>query len=116
MPRRRSASHSTAPAGSTRRRWTAGDVRELTGRPLRERRARLETAVSGGDLVLPVRRLAKNGFEAWAEAIAHDYEGLVAKDETSLYEAGPTRCWLKVKQKDWTVEEDWWQRRISARA
>jgi ATP-dependent DNA ligase len=31
--------------------------------------------------------------------IAHDYEGLVAKDETSLYEAGPTRRWLKVKQK-----------------
>jgi ATP-dependent DNA ligase len=38
--------------------------------------------------------------------IAHDYEGLVAKDETSLYEAGPTRRWLKVKQKGWTVEED----------
>jgi len=26
--------------------------------------------------VLPVRRLAKNGYEAWAEVIAHDYEGL----------------------------------------
>jgi ATP-dependent DNA ligase len=42
-----------------------------------------------------VRRLAKNGFEAWAEVIAHDYEGLVAKEEASLYEAGPTRRWLK---------------------
>jgi ATP-dependent DNA ligase len=59
-----------------------------------------------------VRRLAKNGFEAWSEVIAHDYEGLVAKDEMSLYEAGPTRRWLKVKQKGWTVEEDRWQRRI----
>jgi hypothetical protein len=38
-------------------------------------------------MVLPVRRLAKNGFEAWAEVIAHDYEGLVAKEEASLYEA-----------------------------
>ena len=45
-----------------------------------------------------------------------DYEGLIAKEEASLYEAGPTRRWLKVKQKGWTVEEDRWQRRISAGA
>ena len=91
------------------------DGREFTGRPLRDRRARLENIVAGSDLVLPVRRLARNGFEAWAEVIAHDYEGLVAKEEASLYEAGPTRRWLKVKQRGWTVEEDRWQRRISAR-
>jgi bifunctional non-homologous end joining protein LigD len=91
------------------------DGREFTGRPLHERRARLEDAVAGSDFVLPVRRLARNGFEAWAEVVAHDYEGLVAKDEASLYEAGPTRRWLKVKQKGWTVEEDRWQRRISVR-
>jgi ATP-dependent DNA ligase len=48
--------------------------------------------------------------------IAHDYEGLVAKDESSLYEAGPTRRWLKVKQKGWTVDEDRWRRRISTGA
>jgi bifunctional non-homologous end joining protein LigD len=52
------------------------DGRELTGRPLGERRARLEDAVVGSDLVLPVRRLAKNGFEAWAEVIARECEGL----------------------------------------
>jgi ATP-dependent DNA ligase len=40
---------------------------------------------------------ARNGFEAWSEVIARDYEGLVAKDEGSLYETGPTRHWLKVK-------------------
>jgi bifunctional non-homologous end joining protein LigD len=91
------------------------DGRELTGRPLRERRARLEQVVADNDLVLPVRRLARNGFGAWAEVIARDFEGYVAKDEASLYEAGPTRRWLKVKQKGWTVEEDRWQRRISAR-
>jgi ATP-dependent DNA ligase len=45
--------------------------------------------------------------------IAHDYEGLVAKDEASLYEAGPTRRWLKVKQHAWTDAEDRWRRRIS---
>jgi len=33
---------------------------------------------------------------------------------TSLYEAGPTRRWLKVKQHGWTDAEDRWQRRISA--
>jgi ATP-dependent DNA ligase len=79
--------------------------RELTGRPLRYRRARLKNVVVGSDLVLPVRRLAKNGFE-----------GLVAKDESSLYEAGPTRRWLKVKQKGWTDAEDRWQRRITTTA
>lgn len=92
------------------------DGREFTGRPLRERRARLEDAVAGSDFVLPVRRLARNGFEAWSEVVARDYEGLVAKEESSLYEAGPTRRWLKVKQKGWTVDEDRWQRRISSRA
>jgi bifunctional non-homologous end joining protein LigD len=92
------------------------DGREFTGRPLHERRARLEEAVAGSDFVLPVRRLARNGFEAWSEVVARDYEGLVAKDETSLYEAGPTRRWLKVKQKGWTDQEDRWQRRISVRA
>jgi ATP-dependent DNA ligase len=86
------------------------DGRELTGR------ARLEDAVADNDLVLPVRRLARNGFEAWSEVVAHDYEGYVAKDEASLYEAGLTRRWLKVKQKGWTDQEDRWQRRISSRA
>jgi ATP-dependent DNA ligase len=32
--------------------------------------------------------------------------GYVAKDEASLYESGPTRRWLKVKQKGWTAA-DW---------
>jgi ATP-dependent DNA ligase len=45
--------------------------------------------------------------------MASRYEGMIAKEETSPYEGGPTRRWLKVKQKDWTVEEDPWQRRIS---
>jgi bifunctional non-homologous end joining protein LigD len=90
------------------------DGREFTGRPLRERRARLEAAVADSDVVLPVRRLARNGFEAWSEVVARDYEDLVAKDEASPYEPGPTRRWLKVKQPGWTVAEDMWQRRIGA--
>jgi len=61
-----------------------------------------------------VRRLAPDGLEAWAQVVERGYEGLVAKDEASRYEGGATRRWLKVKQKDWTVAEDRWQRRISA--
>jgi bifunctional non-homologous end joining protein LigD len=86
---------------------------DLSGRPLRDRRARLEDVVTNSALVFPVRRLAADGFEAWAQVLARDYEGMVAKDETSAYEGGSTRRWLKVKQKDWTLAEDRWQRRIS---
>jgi ATP-dependent DNA ligase len=38
--------------------------------------------------------------------VERGYEGSVAKDDASAYEGGPTRRWLKVKQKGWTVEED----------
>lgn len=69
--------------------------------------------MTGSDLVFPVRRLAADGLEAWKQVVERGYEGYVAKDEASPYEAGPTRRWLKVKQKEWTVAEDRWQRRIS---
>jgi ATP-dependent DNA ligase len=57
-----------------------------------------------------VRRLAPDGLEAWTLVVERGYEGYVAKDEASAYEGGPTRRWLKVKQTDWTVEEDGWRR------
>jgi ATP-dependent DNA ligase len=88
------------------------DRRDLTARPLRDRRARLEDVVANSDLVFPVRRLAPDGLEAWSQVIVRGYEGYVAKDEASAYEGGPTRRWLKVKQKEWTVDEDRWRRRI----
>jgi hypothetical protein len=37
----------------------------------------------------------------------------VAKDDASAYESGPTKRWLMVKQKDWTIDDDRWTRRIS---
>jgi bifunctional non-homologous end joining protein LigD len=89
---------------------------DLTGRPLRERRARLEDVAADNDLVLPVRRLGPDGLKAWSEVIERGYEGYVAKDEASRYEPGPTRRWLKVKQQGWTDAEDRWQRRTSSRA
>jgi bifunctional non-homologous end joining protein LigD len=90
--------------------------RDVSARPLRDRRATPEDVVAGSDLVFPVRRLASDGLEAWAQVVERGYEGLVAKDEASPYVAGPTRRWLKVKQRGWTVEEDRWHRRISVRA
>ena len=49
--------------------------RDLTGRPLRERRAPLEDVVAGSDLVFPVRRLAPDGLKAWGQVVARGYEG-----------------------------------------
>jgi ATP-dependent DNA ligase len=80
---------------------------------LRDRRARLEDVVAGSELVFPVRRLALDGLEAWKQVMERGYEGHVAKDEASAYEGGPTRRWLKVKQRDWTVAEDGWRQRVS---
>ena len=79
---------------------------DLSPRSLGWRRTRLEEIVTGGELVFPVRRLAPNGLEAWAQVLESGYEGMVGKDEASPYEGGRTRHWLKVKQKNWTVEED----------
>jgi ATP-dependent DNA ligase len=45
---------------------------------------------------------APDGLKAWKQVIDRGYEGYVAKDGASVYEGGPTRRWLKVKQKDWT--------------
>jgi ATP-dependent DNA ligase len=64
-------------------------------------------------LIFPVRQLARDGLEAWQQVIERGYEGYVAKDEASVYEGGPTRRWLKVKVRGWTVAEDRWRRRIS---
>jgi len=89
------------------------DGRDLTARPLAHRRVRLEGVVAGSELVFSVRRLAPDGLAAWQQVVERGYEGYVAKDEASVYEGGATRRWLKVKQKDWTVGDDRWTRRIS---
>src|SRR5688572_17768998 len=89
------------------------DGRDLTARPLRDRRARLEDVVAGSELVFPVRRLAADGLVAWQQVLEREYEGYVAKDESSTYVGGPTRHWLKVKVPGWTGGDERWTRRIS---
>jgi ATP-dependent DNA ligase len=52
-----------------------------------------------------VRRLAPDGLEAWKQVIVRRDEGLVAKDEASVYESGATRRWVKVKHGGRRTEE-----------
>jgi len=66
-------------------------VRDLSKRPIRERRARLEHFVDGAELVHGARRLAPNGLDAWAQVLERGYEGLVAKDDASVYVGGRAR-------------------------
>jgi ATP-dependent DNA ligase len=60
-----------------------------------ERRAMLEEQIYGQPLVLPVRRLAADAQEAWAEVQLSGYEGLVAKEEGAAYHSSTQ--WLKSK-------------------
>ena len=78
--------------------------------PLHDRRARLQDVVACSELVFPVRLLAPGRAGAWKQVVERGYEGYAAKDEASAYAGGATRRWLKVKQRDWTVEADRWRR------
>lgn len=75
--------------------------KDMRGEPLWKRRKALEKLIAGQRMVLPVRRLSSNGLKAWSQALHRGYEGIVAKDPDSPYEAGRTLRWLKVKQPDY---------------
>ncbi len=83
--------------------------KDLRPRPLRVRRNVLEELVDDHDLVLPARRLAPDGLEAWAQVIERGYEGLVGKDEASPYREGRTLSWLKVKVPKYREGERGWE-------
>ena len=74
-------------------------ARDLRDRPLSYRRPTLEDAIVGSRYVLPALRLGSDGLAAWDEVKRGGWEGLVAKRDASLYRGGPTREWLKVKQR-----------------
>ncbi|MDQ6858130.1 MAG: non-homologous end-joining DNA ligase [Chloroflexota bacterium] len=70
----------------------------LVRRPLTERRTALEALVGRGAVLRLSRRVGKNGTRAHATAKEKSWEGIIAKDETSVYEPGArSRAWLKVK-------------------
>ena len=43
------------------------------------------------------------------QVLERGYEGLVGKDEASLYREGPTLSWLKVKQPHYREGERGWE-------
>jgi hypothetical protein len=59
--------------------------------------------------VLPARRRSSHGLDAWDQPTG--YEGFVSKDPMSSYVGGRTLKWLKVKQRDYRVEERGWDNR-----
>lgn len=69
----------------------------------------LEELVDDQRLILPAHRLAPDGFEAWAQVLERDYEGLVGKDEASPYREGRTLAWLKIKQPKYREGERGWE-------
>jgi bifunctional non-homologous end joining protein LigD len=57
----------------------------------------MENSLGKPGVLIPSRRLAANGLEAYRDAKKRNYEGLVAKDASSLYFEGRSTNWLKVK-------------------
>ena len=75
------------------------DGRDLTRRPLEERRARLLALLprKAGPL-MPSRQLRANGERALLTAREKGWEGVIAKERGSVYEPGlRSRAWRKVK-------------------
>ena len=83
--------------------------KDLRARPLRVRRNVLEELIDAERLILPARRLAPDGFAAWAQVLERGYEGLVGKDGTSPYREGRTLDWLKVKVPHYREGERGWE-------
>ncbi len=75
------------------------DGRDLRREPLSARRAAMEEALarSKGKILIPSKRLARNGLEAFEIAKERGLEGLVAKNLSSPYIEGRSSEWLKVK-------------------
>lgn len=72
--------------------------RDLRNAPLRERRRVLETEVGSRPLIPLARRLAGDGFEAFAQARRRGLEGIIGKDPEAPYLAGVrSPAWRKVK-------------------
>ncbi|HET6252662.1 MAG TPA: DNA ligase D [Puia sp.] len=76
--------------------WLEG--RDLTGLPLSERRALLQSIVPPGDVIRYSDSFETGGKEFFAKAQELGLEGIMAKRADSLYTPGArTREWLKVK-------------------
>jgi bifunctional non-homologous end joining protein LigD len=75
--------------------------RDLRAEPLTRRREALEEVVgktaTKSTTIFPSARLADNGLKAFQVAKRNGFEGVLAKDASSLYVEGRSRLWLKSK-------------------
>ena len=72
--------------------------RDLRARPLYERRAALERELRERGPLMLARRLPGDGLKAFGAAQRRGLEGLIAKDDASVYVAGArSPLWRKVK-------------------
>ena len=71
--------------------------KDLRREPLSMRRDVMERSIGSSEVLLPSRRLAINGIEAFQVAKHQGYEGLVAKDLSAPYVEARSTKWLKVK-------------------
>ena len=71
--------------------------KDLRREPLSMRRDVMERSIGLSKVLLPSRRLAINGIEAFQVAKHQGYEGLVAKDLSAPYVEARSTKWLKVK-------------------
>jgi bifunctional non-homologous end joining protein LigD len=71
--------------------------KDLRREPLTTRRAVMERSIGLNTTLVPSRRLATNGLEAFRIAKRRGYEGLVAKDLSFPYVEARSTKWLKVK-------------------
>lgn len=70
---------------------------DLRREPLSVRRSVMERSLVPCSALMPSRKLATNGLEAFRIAKRKGYEGLVAKDPSSPYVEARATHWLKVK-------------------
>jgi bifunctional non-homologous end joining protein LigD len=79
---------------------------DLRGKPLKERRRSLERVLERAKPpILIARRLDRSGPHAWQDVKRRGIEGMVAKDEGSLYLPGQrTDRWIKVKHR---IRQGW---------
>ncbi len=73
------------------------DRYDLSRLPLEQRKAILRKAVLWSDRVRWTEYQAGNGTELWQQACREGQEGIVAKHRNSLYGAGRSSWWVKVK-------------------
>jgi bifunctional non-homologous end joining protein LigD len=70
---------------------------DLRPRPLLERKAALLGIMPGNRRIRYARHMAGSSRELWQMANELALEGIVAKDAQSIYTAGRTTRWLKIK-------------------